>query len=133
MLVFFIQSILLTVVSCYTLPFQSRGGSLLFSSRKNIGYSFNSLESDPHIVFLEHVLYTRVKEYRDKYTFSYTHSYSEIFENMNKYILYPINEDDFYKEVEDDYYKEMEAEEEEEEIVIDEEDGFHEFSMEKHI
>jgi hypothetical protein len=100
---------------------------------------FRSLESEPNIVFLENILYTRVKEYRDKYIFSDSHSFSEIFENINKYVLYPIIEEEFYKGVEDNYYEEM-KDEDEEEIVIDEEDeevvdeeeeGFHEYSMEK--
>jgi hypothetical protein len=94
----------------------------LFSSRKNIGSYFHSLESEPHIVFLEYVLYTRVKEYREKYTFSEIQNFSEIVENMNKYVLYPLYEDD--------YFKEEEVIEHEEEKEIDQEDGFHEFSLE---
>ena len=127
-LIILIQSILLINVSCYISPFKSRVCSPLLSSRRNINHNFKSLENEPHIVFLEYILYTRALEYRDKYTFSDSHSFSEILNNINKYILYPLNEDEFYKV---DDYKEEIYEEVEDEEEIDEEAGFNEFSMEK--
>lgn len=138
LLVILIQSILLSV-SCYISPFKSRDCSLLLSSRKNFNYNFKTLETEPHIVFLEYILYTRALEYRDKYTFSehafsdsnkltYSHKLTEMLENINKHVLYPLNENDYYNV---DYIeKEVEKEVEKDDEYEDEDSGFHEYSIE---
>ena len=133
LLVILIQSILLSV-SCYISPFKSRDCSLLLSSRKNFNYNFKTLETEPHIVFLEYILYTRVLEYRDKYTFSehafsdsnkltYSHKLTEMLENINKHVLYPLNDNDYIE-------KEVDKEVDKDDEYEDEESGFHEYSIE---
>ena len=121
LLVIFIQ--FLFSVSCYnTLLFRSKKCHSLFFSRNE----FRSLETEPHIVFLENVLYKRIQEYRNKYIYSDSHKMTEILDNINKYILYPLEsisgEEDVIDE-EDVIY--------EEDIIIDEEEGYNEFSMER--
>ena len=127
LLVVWFQSILLSVSYTSIIRSQCRP-SLLFSTKKNINYNFKTLETEPHIVFMEYVLYTRAQEYRDKYTFSDSNKFTEIMENMHKYILYPLNEDDYYK-VDEPEKVEIVVDETDEIYEIDE--GFHEFSMEK--
>lgn len=127
LLIILIQSILLSV-SCYISPFKSRDCSLLFSSRKNINYNFKTLETEQHIIFLEYILYTRFQEYRDKYAFSGSNKLTEMLENINKHVLYPLNENEFYKV---DNVEKPEANNYEYETEDDEESGFNEYSIEK--
>ncbi len=128
-----------SIVSSFTIPFKTHSSSLLFSSKPKIDYSFKTLETEQHIVFMEYVLYTRIKEYRDKYMFSDSPKFTEILENMHKYILYPLNENDYYKVEEEenefnglnDGFKVEIEEEIEEEVEEGDDVGFNEFSMEK--
>lgn len=118
-------------INCYkNVVFQSKIVVVNLSRKE-----FQSLESEPNIVFLENILYKRIKEYRNNYIYSGSHKMVEIMENINKYILYPLTEipdiEEDNKMVDFEFEPHISIDEDVIDEEINEEDGYHVFSMEK--